>query len=353
MARLKSCLYCGRVHYTNEVCSKKPVKRVNSNNKGDLRNTYRWQTKREEIKDRDNNICQVCIRKDYFNPTGQYEFNNLERGEYLVIFLYDASQYSVTSYKAEGVGESYNSDAVNMRIILDGEQRYAGVTDTINLQNSNSRDIDIGLYVAEKFDLRLDKYISKITLTTPTIGTSNYFNGESQLEKVEILAQNVNKSNIIVEYKIRVTNEGQVPGYARRIVDYLPTDAGFNTEINQDWYISSNNRNVYNSSLANEVIQPGKSKEVTLVLTFNITDTNLGRIITNQAEIYEAYNEQGLVDFDSEVANEVTTEDDFSTAEIVLGTVTGTIILYTSLILGIILLLITGIIIIKKRVIKK
>lgn len=78
MARLKSCLYCGRVHYTNEVCSKKPVKRVNSNNKGDLRNTYRWQTKREEIKDRDNNICQVCIRKDYFNPTGQYKFDNLQ-----------------------------------------------------------------------------------------------------------------------------------------------------------------------------------------------------------------------------------------------------------------------------------
>lgn len=78
MARLKSCGYCGRVHSTDIVCSKKSIIRNKVSYKGDLRNTYKWRKKREHIKHRDNYICQVCIRKDYFNPIGQYEFNNLQ-----------------------------------------------------------------------------------------------------------------------------------------------------------------------------------------------------------------------------------------------------------------------------------
>lgn len=78
MARLKSCGYCGRVHSTDIVCSKKAVIRNKVSYKGDLRNTYKWRKKREHIKHRDNYICQVCIRKDYFNPIGQYAFNNLQ-----------------------------------------------------------------------------------------------------------------------------------------------------------------------------------------------------------------------------------------------------------------------------------
>lgn len=78
MPRLKSCGYCGRIHSTNIVCPKKPIRRHKASSKGDLRNTYKWRKKRTDIKDRDTNVCQVCIRKDYFNPTGQYEFENLQ-----------------------------------------------------------------------------------------------------------------------------------------------------------------------------------------------------------------------------------------------------------------------------------
>ncbi|WP_294173962.1 HNH endonuclease [uncultured Clostridium sp.] len=78
MARLKSCGYCGKIHSTDIVCPKKPVRNNKYSSKGDLRNTYRWRKKREDIKDRDNHVCQVCIRKDYFNPTGQYEFEKLQ-----------------------------------------------------------------------------------------------------------------------------------------------------------------------------------------------------------------------------------------------------------------------------------
>lgn len=287
------------------------------------------------------------------NEEGKYEFNNLLPDEYLVVFLYDAGKYSITDYQKEGVAESCNSDATNMRIILDGEQKYAGVTDTIKITDSNARDMDIGLYVSEKFDLRLDKYISKITVTTPSSGTKVYNYDNSKLTKCEVYSSDVNNSSFVVEYKIVVTNEGQVEGYVKKIIDYLPEDARFSSELNQDWYISDNNGTVYNTALANEKIEPGQSKEVTLVLSFSITDKNIGTLLNNNAEIYESYNERGLQDYDSQEANRLESEDDMSNADIILSLATGTIILYTTLVIAVVILLGIGAYTIKKYVLKK
>lgn len=301
------------------------------------------------IKDEDTGEQKIVTT----DSEGKYEFSNLVSGEYLVVFLYDAGKYNITNYQAEAATESYNSDAINMRIVLDGEQRYAGVTDTIKIAGSNARDIDIGLYIAEKFDLRLDKYISKITLTTLSAGTKVYYYDNSKLTKQEIYGKDVNNSSMIVEYKIVVTNEGQIPGYAKKIIDYLPDDVKFNSELNKDWYISDNNGAVYNTALANEIIEPGQSKEVILVLSLNITDKNLSTIINNNAEIYESYNDQGIKDYDSIEANNLDSEDDISNADIMISLATGKVIIYITLTLAIVILLGIGIFEIKRHVLDK
>jgi predicted restriction endonuclease len=60
---LKSCKYCGRIHDSKTICSKKPII---DNTKHDklytFRNSAEWQHKRTEIKERDNYLCQICIR---------------------------------------------------------------------------------------------------------------------------------------------------------------------------------------------------------------------------------------------------------------------------------------------------
>lgn len=282
---------------------------------------------------------------------GKYEFSNLPKGEYIVIFLYDASRYSVTTYQEKGVDSSLNSDAININITIDGVRTIAGTTDAIKITNENARDIDIGLYSSEKFDLKLDKYISKITRTTPTNGTKTYEYDKTQLAKVEVLGQNLGKSSIVIEYKIAITNEGAIPGYAKKIVDYLPKGVGFSTELNKDWYLSENG-NLYNASLANTIIKPGETKEVTLVVTRKITEDSLGSLY-NSAEIYESYNEQGLQDMDSTPANKAQDEDDMSQAGIILSIVTGKIITYTTITLGVITILGFGIFAIKRKVLDK
>ena len=287
------------------------------------------------------------------DDSGKYEFRNIKSNEYLAVFVYDTSRYTITTYQKDGVQASKNSDAINMEVILDGEKTRVGMTDTIVLKNSNIRNIDIGLYGEEKFDLRLDKYISKIKLTTPTIGTKEYNYDNSTFEKIEVLRQNVDKSSIVIEYKIVVTNEGALPGYVNKIIDYLPKDVNFNTELNKDWYLSKDSGCIYNTSLDNQKINPGESREVSLILTKKITKSSIGSVVCNMAEIYQATNEAGLPDIDSEQANKLETEDDLGTANIILSIVTGKIVGYITIIIIAAGIIATGIIIIKKKVLTK
>ena len=300
------------------------------------------------VKDVDTNEQKITTTAD----NGTYEFSNLKSGEYFVIFVYDASRYSLTTYRQKDVDSSLNSDVVDINITLDGKRTIAGTTDVIKITDDNARDIDIGLYSAEKFDLKLDKYISKITRTTPSSGTKTYEYNNSKAAKIEVLGSNLGKSSAIIEYKIVVTNEGAVAGYAKKIVDYLPKGVSFSTELNKDWYLSDNG-NVYIASLANEIIKPGESKELTLVVTKKITEDSLGDPINNNAEIYESYNEQGLKDIDSTPGNKAQNEDDTSMADVIFSIVTGKIIMYTTITLGVIAILGFGVFEIKKRVLKK
>ena len=83
----------------------------------------------------------------------------------------------------------------------------------------------------------------------------------------------------------------------------------------------------------------------------NVTDNSFG-MITNNAEIIETSNDYGIEDVDSIAGNRSTNEDDYSTANIILGVQTGQIFIYVTLTLTIIAIIGVGTYIIKKRVLK-
>lgn len=74
---LKSCKYCNRIHDSKFDCGRKPIRKKQGNNKDRFRWTQAWQKKRDEIKERDKYLCQICIRKLY-NTINQYTYNGLE-----------------------------------------------------------------------------------------------------------------------------------------------------------------------------------------------------------------------------------------------------------------------------------
>lgn len=285
------------------------------------------------------------------NEKGEYTFNGVPNGTYMIVFLPDLSNYDLAEYRKQGVSDDANSDAIAMKINIGGKIQNGAVSDTITVAGENVRNIDIGLVTAEKFDLSLAKYVSSVTVSNSK-GTKEYtYEDKTTMAKVDIYRKDVTGSNVIIKYKIVITNTGAVPGYAKQIVDYIPSGMKFNSELNKDWYLSDNG-NVYNSSLANTVINPGQSKELTLILTKTMTGDNVG-MVNNNAEIYESYNEKGLEDTDSTPANKVETEDDYGTANVLISVETGTVVLYTAITIASIAILGVGIFSIKKYVLHK
>ena len=299
------------------------------------------------VKDKDGKPLEAVT-----NDNGIYILNNICEGKYIAIFDYDTSVYNLTKYKQEGVSEEENSDVLISKLNINNEQKEVPATDIIEVSKENIDGINIGLTELKNFDLKLDKYVSKMIVQNDRGTTQTEYDNETTA-KVEIDAKNLSSSNVIIEYKIVVTNEGAIPGYVNKIVDYLPDDVTFSSEVNTDWYVSNNGDTIYSSALANQKINPGESKEVTLVLTKKLTKDSLGSIMSNTAEIYEATNEAGMPDIDSEPANKLESEDDFGQADIVLSVVTGKIIGYSIIIIVALGIVVAGIIIIKKKVLNK
>ncbi len=252
------------------------------------------------------------------NEQGNYEIADVPQGEYIALFEYDASAYKPTNYKT-GSQNSRNSNVVAKKANINGEEKTYGVTDTIRVSNSNISNINIGLTKSEKFDLKLEKTVSKIIVQTSKGNEEQTFNNET-LAKAEIHRKEIEGANVIIEYKIRVANEGELDGYVKNIVDYLPQELTFSSELNKDWYQDGNN--LYNNTLSNKKLAVGESKEVTLTLTKKMSEENTGTI-TNVAEIAEDHNNAGVTDINSTPANQKQGENDMSQAAVILSIKTG------------------------------
>ena len=270
------------------------------------------------------NLDKNTTRNTKTQEDGKYIFDSVENGRYVVIFEYDTGKYILTKYNASGVDSSKNSDVENITITINGVKKKVASTDTFTIVNNSLTNIDIGLKTSKVFDLELDKTITKITVTNSS-GTKVYKYKNTDLAKAEIKSKYLNGSIVNIEYKIRVKNNGEIPGYARKIVDYKSKDLEFNSKYNKNWKKSGDN--LYTDCLANTIINPGESKEVTLILTKKMTNSNTG-LTNNMAEITEEYNAQGISDIDSKPNNKQGNEDDLGQANAIISISTGKTIGY-------------------------
>ena len=113
----------------------------------------------------------------------------------------------------------------------------------------------------------------------------------------------------------------------------------FSTNLNRDWYQSGSTLN--NTSLAKTKLEPNESKELKLILTKAMTNSNTG-LINNKAQIEKNYNSQGTQD------NNI--NDDTGSADVILGIKTGAAISYVLLTISIVIIIWGSIyILIRKR----
>ena len=266
------------------------------------------------------------------NGDGEYEFTGLPSGEYIVVFMCDMELYGITTYQKTGVSSSQNSDAIEETIKMNGIDTSVAVTDTITIGSSDKKDIDLGLTTLKKFDLRLEKVVNTVIVQNKQ-GTKTYTFKNNKMAKVEIPAKYMVGSNLTIEYKISITNEGDIAGNIGKIVDYIPKSLTFSADINNEWYKGTDGY-IYSREFESTVINPGETKEITLVLTKKVQE-EASEIINNSAEISENINSLGLQDIDSTPGNGISSEDDFSSADLIITIKTG-VMTYTliSLVIG-------------------
>lgn len=268
---------------------------------------------------------------------GEYILSDLIQGQYIVKFNYDNSQYVITEYRKQGIDETINSDAINTT-----ENNGVAITDSLTITDTSMSNIDLGLTTKGIFDLSLNKTLTQIQMADGKTTKSVEFDNK-KLGKIEVDGKRINSTNLVIEYTMTITNNGNVAGYAKKIVDYLPSELEFSSNLNEDWYASGDT--VVCTALENEIINPGESKEVKLVLTKKMDENGTGTV-TNKAEITETYNDQGLLD-------EKSTEDDTnSSANVIIGIKTGGPVTYVVLTLTILAIAACGAYIINKKVLK-
>lgn len=281
--------------------------------------------------------------------TGTYRFNEVTNGDYMVAFEYDTSKYGLTKYQVQGANEKINSDVISKEMTINNEAKLVGITDTIKISDNGVASVDMGLIESPEFDLSLNKYISKVVVTNKA-GTSTYAYEDTELAKVEISAKQIAGTVLLVEYEIEITNDGDVNGYVTDIIDYLPSELQFNSEMNKEWYLGTDNYLHY-MALEPQAIEPGKTQKVKLVLTKTLKSNSTGTI-DNIAEIGESTNLEGIKEIDSVAGNKQDGEDDIAKASLIVSIKTGSPMMYVGIVIISMIVLGAGIYIIDKKVLR-
>ncbi len=238
--------------------------------------------------------------------------------------------------------------------------------------NDGEDDQDKEYIYVKYFDLSLLKWVTKtiVTVDGKTTTTETGFepntgktettgirgNDENEpVAKVELDKKKLNKTTVKFAYKIRVTNEGEIAGYATEITDYIPEGLEFNAEDNKAYgWVKKGEDKVTTRALETKLLQPGESAELDIIFTWKNDKNNLG-IKTNVAEISEDYNDHNSKDIDSTTDNkkdpyDKEQEDDDDFALVILSLKTGKGMSYTLLIMTVVSMLAGGIYLIKRYV---
>ena len=173
------------------------------------------------------------------------------------------------------------------------------------------------------FDLELEQVINSVEVTNTKTNEVTVMNGEEirKLAKVDIAKSKLKNTNVKVEYKITIKNNGESAGYATEIKDYIPEGFIFDGNDNANWV--ANDGYVTTEALSNELLNPGDTREVTLVLRWN-GSANVG-VKENLSEIskHADKNKLDVVDWDSTPDNKVLEEDDIDYTSVILTVKTG------------------------------
>ncbi len=310
---------------------------------------YGWKMYDKSGKETTDVTQAVAVKTDYLskeksedNLIEKFDGSTLLYRDVKLVFRVDekAIDRTVTTEKRTLI----NIAEITKNTDKDGND-IQDVDSTLDNNVPDEDDIDQENVYVKYFDLALEKNLTKAIVTTN--GEPREVVGDGL--KIEIHKKNMDSTSIQFIYTIKVTNQGEIEGYATEVTDRIPDGLSFNQASNPNWTEVSD-RVITTNALAKTLLQPGESAEVQVTLDWVRNGDNVGRFV-NVAEITEDDNPYDSDDVDSTPNNNNIAEDDQDDAPVWVGIITGLgdqpYLILTTVVL---VILATGVILIKKYV---
>ena len=315
---------------------------------------YRWKMLDKDGKETENLDEAVSIVTDYLSK----EQEKTAGANLLKAFDGEKLDYRDVKVAFE-VTEPNTSDRIlinQAQISKDSDKDGNDVTDQDSVPdkwNEGEDDQDIEKVKVQYFDLSLRKWVTQAIVTEN--GEEKIIESGHKAEddpedvvKVDLKKSKINKVTIKFRYKIRVKNEGNIAGYAKELKDYIPDGLKFVAEDNPLWK-QIDEKTITTDQTKDILLQPGDTTEVEVLLTWINDSENFG-VMDNWAEISKDHNDFNSPDIDSTPDNNKKGEDDIDDAPVSVGVQTGQIKTFTTISLAVLVILSSGVVLIKKFV---
>ena len=262
----------------------------------------------------------------------------------------------ITEYQDENKEPVTDRDSQEDNVNLPSDEELPGYKDdeTGEYVPGQQDDDDFEKVVIKIFDLSLRKWVTQAIVIDKdgnqqiTETGHQPYDDPEQIVKVDLYRKSIYDVTVKFRYSIRVTNEGEIAGYAKEITDYVPEGLKFVAEDNPGWTDEGNNV-ISTRLLENTLLQPGEYADVEVVLTWINDENNMG-LKVNTAEISEDYNDYDVPDIDSTPDNQKEGEDDIDDAPVMLSVGTGRAKVYFTLGFVILVTIAGGVFLIKKYI---
>ena len=325
----------------------------------EINQEYEWKL----VDENDNEVTDVSKAK--YVVTNYLSKENETKDRQNLMKAFDKETMTTPEYKDVKIAFKVTEPTTSDRILIN----YAQISEQTDKKGIHREDRDSTPNVwkgeddedIEKvrvlyFDLALRKWVTEAYVTengqTRVIETGHHAEDDpEEVVKVDLRKSKLDSVVVKFKYHIRITNEGEIAGYAKEIKDRIPEGLEFELSDNPNWTMLDDGT-IVTDELKDTLLQPGESAEVTIVLKWINSETNMG-VKINVAEICKDYNDYGTPDIDSTPDNNVPGEDDIDDAPVMLTVKTGSEDLKYIALITIVLALLSGCVIALRKNIKR
>ena len=325
----------------------------------EINQEYEWKL----VDENDNEVTDVSKAK--YVVTNYLSKENETKDRQNLMKAFDKETMTTPEYKDVKIAFKVTEPTTSDRVLIN----YAQISEQTDKKGIHREDRDSTPNVwkgeddedIEKvrvlyFDLALRKWVTEAYVTengqTRVIETGHHAEDDpEEVVKVDLRKSKLDSVVVKFKYHIRITNEGEIAGYAKEIKDRIPEGLEFELSDNPNWTMLDDGT-IVTDELKDTLLQPGESAEVTIVLKWINSETNMG-VKINVAEICKDYNDYGTPDIDSTPDNNVPGEDDIDDAPVMLTVKTGSEDLKYIALITIVLALLSGCVIALRKNIKR